>query len=312
MHVTIWLVVLLSMSAGCFVINVNLTPEAQPLEEQVLAGQGRDKIVLVDITGMITTEESGALVGASREPGMVAQVREQLDRARSDKHVKAVVFRVNSPGGGVTASDTLYHEIKKFKNETGMNVVAHFSDTAASGAYYLALAADRIIAQPTTITGSIGVTMLRVDATGLMQKIGVKAFQISSGAQKAMGSPFQEMSAEEKKIFESMVGNLYERFVELVVRERKMTPERVRHLADGRIYTGPEARDAGLIDEIGYLEDAFVQAKKLANLEQAVIVAYARPGEYRPNIYSLNMNLFNVNLGEFAGPGLKFTYLWVP
>jgi protease-4 len=304
--------VLLLGISGCFIINVNLTPESQPLEEQVIAGKGKDKIVMVDITGMITTEESGTLLGASRERGMVAVVREQLDRARSDKRVKALVLRINSPGGSVTASDTLYHEINKFRDETGVKVVAHFTDTAASGAYYLALAADRIIAQPTTITGSIGVTMLRVDATGLMQKIGVRATQISSGPEKAMGSPFQEMSAEERKIFQSMIDSLFDRFFKLVVKERNLAPERARQFADGRIYTAAEAKEAGLIDDIGYLQDSFTDAKKLANIEKAVIVAYARPGEYRPNIYSLNMNLFNVSLGDLAGPGVKFTYLWMP
>jgi protease-4 len=306
------LALILPMITGCFVIKVNLTTEAQPLEEQVVAGQGKDKIVLMNITGVITTEESSTALGVTREPGMVAVVREQLDRARLDRNVKALVLRINSPGGGVTASDTLYHEIKNFKKETGVTVIAHFTDTGASGAYYTALAADRITAQPTTITGSIGVTMLRVDATGLMQKIGIQALEISSGPEKGIGSPFRTVTAEEKKIFQSMIDDMYGRFVELVVTERKMAPERVRQLADGRIYTSREAREAGLIDDIGYLEDAFGQARKLAHLERAQIVTYLRPGEYRPNIYSMNMNVFNVNLGELARPGMKFTYLWMP
>jgi protease-4 len=298
--------------SGCISIKVNLIPEQAPLEEQVIAGQGKDKIVLMDITGIITSEEAGTALGAARQAGMVAAVREQLDRARTDGSVKAVVIRINSPGGGVTASDTLYHEIRKFRSETGLKVIAHFTDTGASGAYYAALAADRITAQPTTITGSIGVIMLRVDATGLMQKIGVNAVQIASGPEKGMGSPLRAMSAEEKRIFQNMVDSLYGRFVGLVVAERKLAPERARKLADGRIYTGQEAKDAGLIDSVGYLEDAFVQAKRLANLDQATIVTYRRPGEYRPNIYSLNANLFNLDLGELARPGMKFTYLWMP
>ncbi|HUJ17073.1 MAG TPA: signal peptide peptidase SppA [Nitrospirota bacterium] len=302
----------LPLLSGCFVIKVNLLPEAQPLEEQVISGEGRDKIALVDITGVITTEEGGTALGATKEPGMVAVLREQLDRARSDKNVKALVLRINSPGGGVTASDMLYHEIRKFRNETGVKVVAHFTDTGASGAYYTALAAERITAQPTTITGSIGVTMLRVDATGLMQKIGIQALEISSGPEKGMGSPFRAVTPEEKKIFQSMIDDLYGRFVGLIVAERKLAPERVRQLADGRIYTSSEAKDAGLIDGIGYLEDAFSQARNLAGIDRATIVTYLRPGEYRPNIYSLNMSLFNVNLGELAKPGMKFTYLWLP
>jgi protease-4 len=303
-------VMLLSVLSGCFVIKVSLTPEVQPLEEQAIAGQGKDKIVLIDITGIITSEESGSVLGVKKEPGMIALVREQLDKARLDKNVKAVVVRINSPGGGVTASDTLYHEIKKYKDETGVKVVAHFLDAGTSGAYYTALAADRITAQPTSITGSIGVTMLRIDATGLMQKIGVQALEISSGEWKGMGSPFRPISGEEKKIFQGMIDSMYGRFVSVVAHERKMAPERVRQLADGRIYTSQEAKDAGLIDTIGYLEDAFTQARTLANLKQATVITYLRPGEYRPNIYS--MNLININLGDAAGPGVRFTYLWLP
>jgi protease-4 len=302
--------ILLSALSGCAILKVSLMPEIQPLEEQVLSGEGKDKIVLMDITGVITSEASRSTIGGTKEPGMLAEVREELDRARRDRNVKAVVLRINSPGGWVTASDTLYHEVKKFKNETGVKVIAHFLDAGTSGAYYAALAADRITAQPTSITGSIGVTMLRIDATGLMQKIGVQTLEISSGEQKGMGSPFRPVSAEEKKIFQSMIDSLYGRFVGVVADERKMAPERVRQLADGRVYTSQEAKDAGLIDDIGYLEDAFVQARKLADLERATVVTYLRPGEYRSNIYS--MNLININLSDLAGPGVRFTYLWWP
>jgi protease IV len=300
--------ILLPALFGC--VKVSLMPEVQPLEEHVLSGEGKDKIVLMDITGVITSEEGSSPLGGAKKPGMLAEMREGFDHARRDRNVKAVVLRINSPGGGVTASDTLYHEIKRFKIETGVKVVAHFLDAGTSGAYYAALASDRITAQPTSITGSIGVIMLRIDATGLMQKIGVQTLEISSGEQKGMGSPFRPVSAEEKKIFQAMIDSLYGRFVGVVADERKIAPERVRQLADGRVYTSQEAKDAGLIDDIGYLDDAFVQARKLANLERATVVTYLRPGEYRPNIYS--MNVVNINLGDLAGPGVRPAYLWWP
>jgi protease-4 len=302
--------ILLPVLSGCAFIKVSLMPEVQPLEEQVLSGEGKDKIVLMDITGVITSEEVSSAIGGSKKPGMLAEMREGFDRARKDRNVKAVVLRINSPGGGVTASDTLFHEIKKFKMETGVKVIAHFLDAGTSGAYYAALASDRITAQPTSITGSIGVIMLRIDATGLMQKIGVQTLEIASGEQKGMGSPFRPVSAEEKKIFQAMIDSLYGRFVSVIVDERKMAPERVRQLADGRIYTSKEAKDAGLIDDIGYLDDAIVQARKLANLERATVVTYLRPGEYRPNIYS--MNVININFGDLVGPGVRLAYLWWP
>ncbi len=300
--------IFLPVLSGC--IKVSLMPEVQPLEEHVLSGEGKDKIVLMDISGVITSEEVSSPIGGSKKPGMLAEMREGFDRARKDRNVKAVVLRINSPGGGVTASDTLYHEIKKFKMETGVKVIAHFLDAGTSGAYYAALASDRITAQPTSITGSIGVIMLRIDATGLMQKIGVQTLEIASGEQKGMGSPFRPVSAEEKKIFQAMIDNLYGRFVGVVAEERKMAPERVRQLADGRIYTSQEAKDAGLIDDIGYLDDAFGQARKLANLERATVVTYLRPGEYRPNIYS--MSVININFGDLVGPGVRLAYLWWP
>ncbi len=301
---------LLTGFSGCIAVNISLIPQPQPLEEQAISGQGKDKILLMDITGIITSEEAGSALGGRREPGLVSRVREQLDRARLDKNIKALLIRINSPGGGVTASDTLYHEIRKFREETGVKVVAHFLDTGASGAYYTALAADRITAQPTTVTGSIGVIMLRVDATGLLQKIGVQALQIASGAEKGMGSPFRPVTGEERKILQGMIDSMYGRFVDVVAEGRNLPPERVRQLADGRIYTSKEAKDAGLIDQIGYIEDAFSLAKKLARLDQATIVTYLRPGEYRPNVYSLN--LVNIDLGDAVGPGIRFGYLWMP
>ncbi len=301
---------LLSALAGCTFLKVYLKEELQPFEERTLSGAGKDKILLVDISGMITGQDRGPALGDKKEPGLLARVREELDRARMDRQIKALILRINSPGGGVTASDTLYHELKKFKQETGSKVVAHVMDMGTSGAYYAALAADRITAQPTSVTGSIGVIMFRIDATGLMQKVGIQAFEIASGERKGMGSPFRPLSPEERKIFQGVIDSLYGRFITLLSEERKMPLDAVKRLADGRIYTSQEARAAGLIDGIGYLDDAVEQAKKLANLERAKVVTYARPGEYKANLYS--MNLINIDLGVTAEPGARFMYLWWP
>jgi protease IV len=303
-------ITLLLALSGCFNIKVNVLPETQPLEERVISGEGGDKIVLLDISGVITSADDGSLLGGSKSPGMLSQMREQLDRARGDKNVKAVLLRINSPGGGVTASDMLYHEIKKYKQETGVKIVAHVLDMGTSGAYYAALAADEITAQPTSIIGSIGVTMLRIDATGLMQKIGIQAHQISSGEWKSMGSPFRPVSPQETEFFQNMINNLFRQFVRVVADERKMTTERVQLLGDGRIYSSSEAKESGLIDGIGYLEDSLERVKSLAHLTQARVVTYSRPGDYRPNIYS--MSLININIGELARPGVNFAYLWLP
>jgi len=302
---------LLAMVTGCTLVKVSLTEETQPFMEKVISGEGKDKVLLLDISGFITSQGDGvSFPGSKKGPGLLARVREELDRARSDKNVKAMVLRINSPGGGVTASDMLYHEIKKFKQETGVKVLAHFMDMGTSGAYYTALAADRITAQPTTVTGSIGVIMFRIDATGLMQKIGVQTYEITSGDKKGMGSPFRPISPEERTIFQGMIDSLQARFVNTVIEGRSMPQDTVKKLADGRIYTSQEAKASGLIDDIGYLDDAVDQAKKLAGLEHARVVTYFRPDQYKDNLYSVN--LISIDMGEMFQPGVSFMYLWLP
>ena len=302
---------LLGLVTGCTLVKVSLTEETQPFMEKVISGEGNDKVLLLDISGFITNQGDGAsFPGSKKGPGLLARVREELDRAKSDKNVKAIVLRINSPGGGVTASDMLYHEIRKFKQEKGVKVLAHFMDMGTSGAYYTALAADRITAQPTTVTGSIGVIMFRIDATGLMQKIGVQTYEITSGEKKGMGSPFRPLSPEERTIFQGMIDSLQARFVNTVVEGRSLPQDTVKKLADGRIYTSQEAKASGLIDDIGYLDDAVDQAKKLAGLERAKVVTYFRPGQYKENLYSVN--LISIDMGEMFQPGVSFMYLWLP
>jgi protease-4 len=297
-------------AGGCTFLKVNIGDEVQPLTEKVVSGEGKDKVLLLDLSGIIMSGEPGPSFAERKKPGLIARMREALDRARRDKNVKAVVLRINSPGGGATASDTLYHELRKFKQETGVKIVAHIMDVGASGAYYAALAADAITAQPTSATGSIGVIMYLVDVTGLMQKVGVQTVEIASAEKKGIGSPFKALSPDERKIFQDFIDSLYGRFTRLVAEERKMTPDAVRKMADGRIFTSAEAKAGGLIDGIGYLEDAIELAMKQANLSQAEVVTYFRPGEYRANVYSLS--LINLDLGELADPGAKFLYLWWP
>lgn len=295
--------------AGCVFMNVSLTDEIRPLEEKVLSGEGKNKIVLVDISGVLTSRDSSrGILGGKKRINVMVKLREELDKARKDGNVKAIVLRINSPGGTVTASDTLYHEIKQFKGDTGISVIAHVMDIGTSGAYYAALAADTITAQPTAVTGSIGVVLFRIDATGLLEKVGVQAEQIASGKRKGMGSPFRRLSKDERNLFQGMIDSLHGRFVSTVAEERRMPLAKVRRLSDGRIFTSQEAKKAGLIDGIGYLDDALEQARKLAKVDHATVVAYSRPGEYRPNMYSLS--LFTVDMGEIVDPGMNFMYIW--
>lgn len=311
-------VFLLFLLTGC-IVNISLLPTLEPLKEKRVAGTGKDKIVLMDLSGIITGEEKvGALI---TEPSPVARVKEELEKASRDPAVKAVVLRINSPGGTVTASDLLYHEIENFKKETGKKVIASIMDLGASGGYYVAVSADKIVAHPTTVTGSIGVIMLNVNVQGLLEKIGVSGTAIKSSDKKDMGSPFRPMTQEEQAIFQGIINQMYDRFLSVVAAGRKnLTIDKIRTAADGRIYTAHQALELGLVDKIGYLDDAIAVARQEARVSEARVVTYYRPGAYRSNIYSrlaggesAQVNLINFDLRSLVQPGVpQFMYLWVP
>jgi protease-4 len=244
-------------------------------------------VLLIDVSGVIahrTTDRGGVFPDP---PDIVSRVKEELDLAAQDDHVKAVVLRINSPGGTVTASDQLYYELRRFKATRKIPIVAVFMDVGASGAYYVAMAADSVIAHPTSVVGSIGVVMLRMNVEGLLEKLGLETSAIKSGAMKDMGSPFRTMTDEEYHVFMGVIMDFYNRFVQVVGEGRPgLKRDRVRELADGRIYTAAQALKAGLVDELGYLDTALDRAKQSAELTEARVVTYHRPGTYTNNIYS--------------------------
>ncbi|HSE02977.1 MAG TPA: signal peptide peptidase SppA, partial [Methylomirabilota bacterium] len=197
-------------------------------------------------------------------------------------------------------------------------VIAAIMDVGASGGYYAALAADAIVVNPTTITGSIGVVMVTVNAQGLLEKIGVAPLAIKSGPMKDAGSPFRALTEPERAVFQGVIDDMHGRFVRLIAQSRKMPEDRVRAVADGRIYTAAEALRLGLVDRVAYLEDAVALARERAGLDEAKVVMYHRPKEYRANIYSLTPtpSTAESTLAQFAaafgGGGPRFLYLWWP
>jgi len=279
----------------------------------------RDKIALIDVEGVIVNARTGGLLSSGENP--VSLFRERLDAAACDKRVKAVVLRINTPGGAVTATDIMYRDLLDFREETGKPVVACLMDVAASGGYYLAMGCDRVWAHPTTVTGSIGVIMSLYNATGLLKTVGVSSEAIKSGPNKDIGSPTRPMTDEERAIFQKMVTGFHERFVEVVAKGRKhcLPADRVAALADGRIYSGKEAKELGLVDEVGYLEDALNEALDLACLTDAAVVAYDGCGcGHRGSIYAggkipseINVKVDVPALGGLTGM-MKggFYYLW--
>ena len=308
--------------AGCSLISLDLTPRIEPLREQTVEGGGPAKILLMDVSGFLSDEGAapGLVIGAPPPPRvpLLVRVREELTKAAGDPDVRALVVRINSAGGTVTASDVIYRELDLFKRATGRPVVAVMLDVAASGGYYIALAADTIVAHPTSVTGSIGVVMVTLSAEGLLQKLGLSTTTIKSAERKDMGSPFRALTNEEQKIFQSVIDGLYAQFIAKLAESRKLPLETARKVADGRIYTAQQALDLKLIDRIGYMPDALEVAKRAIGVEEARVVVYRRPRAYSATYYAgaeapagaVEGSL--AQLGAVLGAGPRFLYFWWP
>lgn len=285
----------------------------------------RDKIALVDVSGLLINAHTPQLLSRGEHP--VSLLLEQLDIAAADPAVKGVILRINSPGGTVTASRLMYDEIVHFRKRTGKPVVAALMDVAASGGYFVACACDEIIAQPMTVTGSIGVLMQMIDVSGTMNKIGVRSDAVTSGSFKDSGSPLRPMKPEEREVFQGIVNNMYEHFVQ-VVREGRpnLTEASVRELADGRVFIADQALAAGLVDRISDMREIIDRTKEKADISRARIVAYRRPLDYRPNFYArapfeasaeaparIDVNLLKIEGASWwLPPAPQFLYLWAP
>jgi protease-4 len=232
-----------------------------------------------------------------------------------------VLLRINSPGGTVTTSDAMYEIVMRFKQKTRKPVVASMQEVAASGGYYVALAADRTIAQPTTVVGSIGVIFNTFDFSGTMNKIGAQANAIKSGPLKDMGSPFKRLEPAERDVMQGIVNEYFGRFRDVVNRHRGLGGERLELATDGRVFSGQSAVTLGLADQAGFLEDAIDLAKSLTNSPDAEVVLYKRPYGYGGSIYAKNSTpqprAQQANLVINLPPSKAFLptgfyYLWEP
>lgn len=221
------------------------------LQGEQFAIVGGDRVAIVEVFGTITSPYD---------------VIRQLKKYGEDGSIPSVVLHINSPGGGVAASQEIYEEINKLR-EKGVKVVASMSAVAASGAYYIACAADTIVANPGTLTGSIGVIFEWPILSELMRKLGVKLEVIKSGDMKDVGSIGRPITRREREMLQSVVDDTYNQFVEVISRERGLPIEDVIELADGRIFTGNQARDLGLVDVIGNFEDAIQIAAEMGGIE---------------------------------------------
>jgi protease-4 len=312
------LAVLCAVLAACSPqIRIDLLGEDELQEVVLVESQARDKILVIDVDGTISSAlETGFL---AREKSVVARVFERLERASRDPLVKAVVLRLDTPGGEVTASDIVYHEVLRFKERTGRPVVGLMMSVAASGGYYIAAACDAIVAHPSTLTGSIGVISVFPSVEGLMSKVGVKVTVVKSGPSKDSGSPFRDMTEEDRKVFQAIIDEYYEGFLAVVARGRgdRIPAGKLREIADGRVYTAPQALKLGLIDAVGYSDDAFGRARTLAKVREAKIVSYTYFPKTKSSIYAGlpgQVPLTDAKALESVLGALKtgFYYLWLP
>ncbi|MCS6896927.1 MAG: signal peptide peptidase SppA [Nitrospira sp.] len=213
---------------------------------------GGDRIALIRVEGIILDSQ---------------ETIEELRRFGENPAVKAIVLRIDSPGGGVVPSQEIHDEIKRIRARNNKAVVASMGSVAASGGYYIAVATDRIVANPGTLTGSIGVIMETANIEGLLQKIGVEGVVIKSGKYKDVGSPLRKMSDEERGLLQSVMDDVHKQFIEAEAEGRAIELTDAQALADGRIFTGRQAKDAKLIDELGGLGDAIQLAADMVGIE---------------------------------------------
>jgi len=225
---------------------------------------------------------SGDGVGVLQIDGAIDDSHEvlaEMKRLKEMPWVKAIVVRIDSPGGAVAPTQEIFEEIQRFKKQKP--IIASMGGMATSGGYYIAAACDRIVANPGTLTGSIGVIMQLSNVEELMKKIGVRGVNVKSGANKDLGSPFQTLSPEGREILQSLVDNVHSQFVAAVAKGRGMKEAQVRKLADGRVFSGAQAKELGLVDQFGTLEDAVELAAKRAGLESEPAVYYSHPEQER-------------------------------
>jgi protease-4 len=251
-------------------------------DEEYVSGDGPDKVAVVPVEGVIAPADDtlGGVLPTSTPEGLA----DALSQAGSDPSVVAVVLEINSPGGGVTASDEMHQSVLDFEENTGKPVVVSMGDVAASGGYYISTAADRIVANETTLTGSLGVIFEITNFAEAADKYGIKQVVIKSGKYKDIGSAFREMTPEERGIFQSIVDESYAQFVDVISEGRDIPEERVREIADGRVYSGLQAKKLGLVDSFGGLDEASATAGNLADTSATTVIRYVQQPSFTDTV----------------------------
>jgi protease-4 len=300
--------------AGCAFVKVNVTGEPGKLKEQVVAGKGRAKIAVVDISGVISLTPFG-LDRFSKGPPLVPRFKEELERIVDDDKMVGVVVRIDSPGGSVTASDILYHELRQLREKKKIPIVACIMDKGFSGGYYAALAADEIMAHPTSVLGGVGVISFKFNIEELLDKWGIEINTVQSGPLKDFWSPLRPSRPEETALMQAITDRLHGRFLQLLNESRQLSPEAQQAVATGRIFGAEEALEIGLLDRIGYLDDAVARIRELTGVQEARVILSRREGTFAGNVYAAGSSLpvetvvLERGLAEMLSPVFRYQYL---
>jgi protease-4 len=296
--------------------NISPVLPKQVLNTGTESGQ---RVAIIDVDGLLLNMD---MVGpSSHGENPVSLFREKLDAAAADPCVRAVVVRINSPGGGVTATDIMWHDLESFKSRTSRPVVACLLDVGTGGAYYLATAADLIVANPITITGGIGVVLNLYDLTGAMAESQGRIYNLSikAGENIDLGSGMAPLPEEKRRLLQEMANQMHRRFREVVIESRPLPDAADETNFDGRVFTAQQALDRGLIDQIGYLDEAIAAAEELAGIQGAHVVLYHRCNDPPRSLYAVTPNVPLHGGGLLPGmPGMDrsrlptLLYLWQP
>lgn len=256
---------------------------------------GGSKVALITVEGVILDSK---------------EVIRQLEKYRKNPSVKAIVLRINSPGGGVAPSQEIYEEILRTRQINKIPIVTSVGDLAASGGYYIASATDRIVANPGSIIGSIGVLLQVPNVSGLLQKIGVKSVVVKSGQYKDMTSPAREMTDAERQLLQEMLDDVHNQFIDVVTKGRQIERKKVEAIADGRIFSGRQAQSLGLVDQLGNLRDAIEQAGTLGGIRgKPTVIREQERKSFLLELLRGDLNLFDVDFLIHPSSTLSVKYL---
>jgi protease-4 len=268
------IVVLAVLKSDSFTSQQTISGEKRKWKEETLRGKGSDKVVQLAVEGVIA-DKTSSIMGGLNSGSFITQ----LEQARKDNEVRAVVIRVNSPGGEVVASDEIHAKVLELR-ESGKPVVVSMGSVAASGGYYISAPADYIFANPATLTGSLGVIFSISNFEKAADWLGYKENTIKSGSYKDIGNPLREMTPQEREIFQSLVDESYQQFVTVIEKGRNLPREKVLQIADGRVYSGQQAKALGLIDAFGTMENATDYAAQKAGLANFKVVRYTKDASF--------------------------------